>query len=425
MSETTPSPQSGPSAYSIGQRESLTSPCRFLSRQPVLDGESNLFGYELFVRPGDTEDCDPELATREAVDHWLMLAPESRQGCAFIPSTPAALIEGLVTLLPAGSTVFAIDASAHPNPGFLPSCLILKQQGYRFAVDALVPTRDTAPFLQLADFIRIDFQAADFADRAATYALAAGTSVQVLARNIETDIQMRIARSEGCSLFQGSFFSQPVLVSSGPIPRNHLVYLHLLGALHEVPTDLRKVERFISGDASLCYRVLRLANSAMQGHPNPVNTIREALMMAGEEAIRKMATVAVAGALAGERSATLVSMALSRAHFCELLASAVREPAAQMYLLGMVSMLDVLLETPLRDILHTLPISPAMKAALAGDDSGPGRILLLVRSLESCDWQRCLEIQRLLGLQEGFIASTYVNALREASALMQELFFAS
>ncbi|HEY1807914.1 MAG TPA: HDOD domain-containing protein [Acidobacteriaceae bacterium] len=398
------------------------SPRRFLSRQPVVDAHCRIFGYELFVRPGE-DTCDPELATREAVDHWLMLAPENDQGCAFIPCAPAALTEGLVTLLPAENTVLVADAGAGLDSDFLQTCLRLKQQGYRFAFDVSGPRPELAPLATLADFIRVDFRTTDFVDRRAVYAMVAGHPVQLLARNVETEIQMRIAHAEGCSLFQGYFFAQPVLVSSRPVPQNHLIYLRLLGALHEVPADLRRVEKLISGDASLCYRVLRLANSAMQGHASPVTTVREALLMVGEDVIRKMATVAVAGALAGDRSATLVSMVLARAHFCELLAPSVDELPPRMYLLGMISMLDVLFETPLSRILPTLPLSPEMKAALSGDESGPGRVLLLVRSLESCDWQRCQETQRLLGLEEGFIASSYVEALRSASATMREMFF--
>ncbi|HEX3662869.1 MAG TPA: HDOD domain-containing protein [Acidobacteriaceae bacterium] len=420
MSAMTPSPQTRPDG---SPHDSLSTPCRFLSRQPIVDAQCRLFGYELFLRPGEAEDCDPEVATREAVDHWLLLAPEPNQGSAFIRCTRSALSEGLVTVLPAESTVLVPDAGAGADPDFLKICLTLRQQGYRFALDSCVARAGLAPLARVADFIRIDFQTTDFDDRRATYAMAAGSAVQLIATNIETEIQMRIARSEGCSLFQGYFFSQPVLVSSRPVPQNHLVYLRLLGALHETPTDLRKVEKLISGDASLCYRVLRLANSAMQGHASPVTTVREALLMVGEDAVRKMATVAVAGALAGDRSSTLVSMALSRAHFCELLAPSLGELPARMYLLGMISMLDVLFETPLARILQTLPISAEMKAALGGDDSGPGRALLLVRSLESCDWQRCQETQRLLGLEEGFIASTYVEAMRSASATMREMFF--
>lgn len=416
------SPSIRPSASATGADQSVCSPCRLLSRQPIVDAQSRLFGYELFLAPGEGDGCDPEMATREAVDHWLMLAPEADQGCVFIPATPAALTEGLLTLLPAGNTILELTAGAEPEPGLIEACLALKQNGYRFVLDDFIPGDGRATLLQLADFVRIDFRTDGFGQRAAIYAATAKMPVQLLARNIETDIQMRIARSEGCALFQGAFFSQPVLVPSRPVPQSHVVYLRLLGALHEVPTDLRRVEKLISGDASLCYRVLRLANSAMQGHASPVTTVREALLMVGEDTIRRMTTVAIAGALAGDRSDALVSMALSRAHFCEMLAPHVAESPARMYLLGMISMLDVLLQAPLPSILQTLPISPGMKAALEGDESGPSRILFLVRSLESCDWQQCQETQRLLGLEEGFIASTYVKALHAASAAMLEMF---
>lgn len=406
-----------------GERQPLSSPCRFLSRQPIMDAQQHVFGYELFVRPSQADVCDPELATREAVDHWLMLSPEPEQGCAFVPATRAALIEGLVTLLPAENTILEIDAAEESAPEFLECCLALREKGYRFALDRLSPRPHPDPLVRLADFFRIDFLTCDFEARRALCAVAAHTPVKFIAKNIETDIQMRIARAEGCSLFQGSFFSQPVLVSTRPVQQNHIVYLRLLAALHHSPADMKKVEKLISGDASLCYRVLRLANSAMQGHASPVTTVREALLMVGEDAVRKMATVAVTGALAVDRSASHVSQALSRAHFCELLAPVASEPPAQMYLLGMLSMLDVLLEIPISRILQTLPITPDMKAALTGDESAPGRILALVRSLESCAWQTCQEIQCHFGLEEGAIAATYLDALRWASAMMREMFF--
>lgn len=325
--------------------------------------------------------------------------------------------------LPAENTVLTIDASAESDLELFQCCQNLREKGYRFALDRLVPGTEHAPLVRLADFIRVDFLTSDFDDRRALGAMGTPVQARLLARNIENDIQLRIARSEGCSLFQGSFFSQPVLVSTRPVQQNHLVYLRLLAALHHVPVDMRKVEKLISGDAALCYRVLRLANSAMQGHASPVTTVREALLMVGEDAIRKMAAVAVTGALAVDRSASHVSMALSRAHFCELLAPRASEAPAQMYLLGMLSMLDILLETPISRVLQTLPITPAMKAALTGDESAPSRILMLVRSLEGCNWPACQEIQHLLGLEEGAIAATYLDSLRWAAAMMREMFF--
>jgi EAL and modified HD-GYP domain-containing signal transduction protein len=397
-------------------------PNRFLGRQPILDAERRLFGYELFYRASKTDHFsgDPDLATREVVDHWLMLIPDSNQGTSFVNCTRGALVDGLVTLLPPESTVLEILEDIDPDPGLINCCLALKAKGYRFALDGFLPRPARAPFLALADFIKIDFMTADFLVRREIYALASGTPAQLVAEKIESDTQLRIAISEGCSLFQGYFFSQPVLIESRSVPQNNFVYLNLLAQLQRAPSDLRKLEKVISADASLCYRMLRLANSALQHHPGVISTIGEALLMVGEDALRRMITVAMTGAVSTQRSPALISMILTRARFCELIAPSLSEDPAQLYLLGMLSLLDVLLQTPFPRILQSLPISPKMKLALAGDPSPAGLALSLIRSLESCDWGRCEEIQHQLGLAEGAIASLYTESLRWTSTMTGE-----
>ncbi len=424
MSAIASSPQSASVAPPPTPYRPITAPNRFLGRQPILDAERRLFGYELLYRAEKTDHFtgDPEHATREVIDHWLLLIPDSGRTASFVNCTRKSLVEGLVTLLPGSSTVLEILENIEPDPALIDCCLTLKKQGYRFALDGFLAQSSRAPFLNFADFIKIDFQTADHDQRQEVYRMAAGSGARLLAEKVETDIQYRIAISEGCTLFQGYFFSQPVLLASHSVPQNYFVYLKLLAALHRDPTDLRKLEKLISADVSLCYRVLRLANSALQGHAGIVSTIREALLMVGDDAVRKMVTVAMAGALSSHRSLALISLALSRAQFCEMLAPSLSGEPEQFYLLGLLSLLDVLLETPLERILQSLPIAPAMKAALGGDDSNASHALDLVRGLESCDWHRCEVIQHSLGLAEGAIAAMYAESLRWASTMIgQEL----
>ena len=404
------------------RREPLRAPSRFLGRQPILDAERRLFGYELLHREGKSNHFsgDPELATREVVDHWLMLIPDAHQGAAFVNCTRNALVDGLVSLLPPESTVLEILEDIDPDPALINACLSLKSKGYRFALDGFLPRPSRAPFLALADFIKVDFMAADFLLRREIYALASGTPARLVAEKIESDAQLRIAISEGCSLFQGYFFSQPILVESHAVPRNHFVYLSLMAQLQQASTDLRRIEKIVAADASLCFRVLRLANSAIQHHPGVITTIGEALMMVGEDALRRLISVAMTGAMGTRRSSALISMILTRARFCELIAPTLGEQPAEFYLLGMLSLLDALLQMPFPRILEAIPISNEMKLALAGDSSPGGHALALVRGLESCDWPRCEEIQHLLGLAEGAIAAAYTDSLRWASTMTGE-----
>jgi EAL and modified HD-GYP domain-containing signal transduction protein len=131
-----------------------------------------------------------------------------------------------------------------------------------------------------------------------------------------------------------------------------------------------------------------------------------------------MITVAMAGAAGAQRSPAITSMVLTRASFCERIAPSLSEDPAQLYLLGMLSLLDVLLQTPFHRILQTLPIGNEMKLALAGAQSRPGLTLALVRSLESCDWGRCEEIGQQLGLAEDTIAALYAESVRWASSMI-------
>ena len=413
-------PQSATPSPCRAEPSSLATANRFLGRQPILDAQRHLYGYELLYRAGQTTafSGDPDQATREVIDQWLLLIPDANPTASFVNCTRSALTEGLVTLLPPESTVLEILEDIDPDPQLIDCCLALRRRGYRFALDGFLPQPSRAPFLRFADFVKVDFQAADYQLRREVYAMAAGTGAHLIAEKVETDIQLRIAISEGCTLFQGYFFAQPVLLSSHAIPQNYFVYLKLIAELHRDPTHLRKIEKLISADASLCYRVLRLANSALRGHPGIVSTIREALLMVGDDAVRNMVTVAMAGALSTQRSSALISMVLCRAHFFELLAPALSVEPAQFYLLGLLSLLDVLFEMPLSRILETLPIAPWMKSALAGDGSSGSLALDLVRRLESCDWQHCEIIQHRLGLAEGAIASMYAQSLRWASTMI-------
>ena len=399
----------------------LALPSRYLGRQPIVDEKSRLCGYELLFREGERNEFsgEAEQATRQVVDTWMLLMPEPDATLAFVNCTRAALVEGVVTMLPPHSTVLEILENVAPDPALLRACSALRKQGYRIALDDFSPVRSRAPFLELADYVKIDYRASDGRARREIEAMMAGIWALRIAEKIETEEEMRRAHGEGCMLFQGYFFARPVLLSSPRLPQNRLVYLRLLAALQQVPSDLGEVGSLVSSDATLCYRVLRLANSAMQGRTGIVSTVRDALLVVGDDAVRRMVTVALAGVLSGHRPPALVSMALARARFCELLAPALSQEPQQLYLLGMVSLLDALLETPMERILKTLPLPCAMKGALIGEAGALKSALDLVRSLEVCDWSRCEALRANLGLAESDVAAKYVESLGWAAKALQ------
>lgn len=394
---------------------------RYLGRQPIFDTDGTLFGYELFFRAGATEafSGDPEVGTREVVDHWLTLVPGSESHVAFLNCTRSALTDGLLLLLPPASTVLEIPPHLAPDSAVIEACRSLKKLGFRIALDHYSPGDPRAAMLDLADLLKIDFPALGFGERQEVYATGRAACLRLLAQKIETETQKRIALAEGCSLFQGYYFAHPVLVASRRVLQNDLVYVQLLSALSESPVDLRRIEQLVSGDPSLCYRVLRVANSARQGRATAVTSVREALLLVGDDAVRRIVAVGMAGALIGSRSTALLAMVLSRARFCEQLAPFLSQDPGELFLLGVVSLLDALLGTTMESILKLLPLSSEMMQALRGEPTVPGRVLELVAALESCDWDACDRLQYLLNLPAGAIAPAYREALQWAAAMLE------
>jgi EAL and modified HD-GYP domain-containing signal transduction protein len=390
---------------------------RFLGRQPIVDAKLNIFGYELLFREGRTNSFsgDPERATRQVIDNYLLFIPETDRANAFVNCTREALVSDLVTLLPVTRAVLEILETLEPDPQLLDSCRSLKERGYRFALDDFAPHVSKHPFLEFADYIKIDFKASGPGERAEIYRLARSCKAKLIAEKIETREEMKIAQSEGCQLFQGYFFSKPTIIAQQTIPQNRITYVLLMVALSREMPDLKHVESLFKTDASLCYRLLRMANSLIYYAPSPIVSIPTALLMLGQAELRKLVTVAMAGSYAASKGEALIRVALERAKFCELFAPWLRQEPSKMYLLGMLSLIDTILEVPMAKVVEAIPIDDEMKGALLGKETRIGTALELVRCFESSDWTSCEESLKRVQINEVRLAELYREAVAWAA----------
>jgi len=397
---------------------------RFLGRQPILDAELNLYGYELLFRAGTVNSyagdglIGQEEATRLVIDNCLALIPEAGQGITFVNCTRDALMTGLATLLPPATTVLEILEDVEPDEELLQVCRDLKKKGYHFALDDFSPDGCGLAFLELASYVKVDFRASDAATRRQIYKMVAGSNVKLIGEKVETLSDIETARGEGCEFFQGYFFSKPIIVSSRLIPQSHLTYLQLISELSTVPSNLDRIDKLVMSEPALCYRLLRLVNSALYGLRTPVSTVRAALMVVGDDEVRKLVTVGMSGVFETGHSKSLVKVALERARFCELLAPMMKESAGKLYLLGMLSMIDALLQKPMTQIMELLPIPADMKQVLLGRQNSLSIVLNLIRCYESGEWQGCEDFHTALGLNATKSLSIYTQSVHWAERML-------
>lgn len=403
----------------ISPPESTSTSIHFVGRQPILDRNLNLYGHELLFRSGAVNafSGDPESATKSVIDNSLFLLPSDHHRATFINCTRETLLSGIVTLLPPETSVLEILENVEADAEILNCCRSLRESGYRFAMDDFSEDKTSLPFIEISDFIKIDFMASHAAARQRIYEMASRADITVIAEKVETEPDVELAWSEGCTLFQGYFFCKPIMTRPRVIPQNQLIYMRLLAELTREPADLREIESLTMSDPSICYRLLRLVNSALYALPSPVESIRSAVMMIGDDEFRKLVTVALANLAATSKSKAAIRIALERAKFCELLAPALRESSSTLYLLGMLSLMDVILDMPMKQVIDLLPLHNKIKLALLGERSPMKVALDLVRAREAGGWIETTGIQESIGLPGSVASRFYSNATQWADTV--------
>jgi c-di-GMP-related signal transduction protein len=400
-------------------------PLRYVARQPIVDREEKVFGYELLFRDGlenaFSGDCDE--ASRATLDRSLLMGLDvlcdGRR--AFVNCTRDTLIKGLVTLLPSETTVVEVLETVPPDPDVIAACRSLKEAGYMIALDDYVANDPRAPLAEIADIIKVDMQLTTEPQRVALIKEHGPWRCRMLAEKIETQGDFVQASEHGFVYFQGYFFRRPEMLNTRDMPANRLNYLRLLQEVSRPELNVAELEKLIKAEASICYRLLRYLNSAMFGLKSEVHSVRHALSMLGERQVRRWVRLVAAVGAGQDKTSDLVLAALVRGRFGELLQPVVPHGESDLFLLGLLSLIDAMLEMPMTEVLERVPLDHETKAVLLGQSSVLRPVYQLMLAHESGEWDAARQVSESLHLDADEVASYYWRAqqwAREVSAGM-------
>jgi EAL and modified HD-GYP domain-containing signal transduction protein len=366
----------------------------YVARQPILDPLGRLYGYELLFRSSRENvfgNADFEVATASVIDDcvsvWGLdaLAPTGR---AFVNFGRQALLGEAWRVLPRERVVIELLETVHGDAAVLAACRQLREDGYALALDDFVWRPETASLLPLADIVKVDLRATMGPARAEVAARLRGQSVRLLAEKVETAEEVAESQKLGFTLFQGYHFCRPQMLSKRETSVYKLNYLKLIDEVNRPSTALERLEEIIRRDVALSVKLLRYLNSAGFGLRNQVTSIRQALCLLGEVPFRKWVTVMAMRMLGSDKPEELTVTSLVRARFCELLAAAsgFGQRALELFLVGLLSTIDALVDRPMSELLAELPLATELRDVLLGLPSPLGRIYQLARAWERGDW---------------------------------------
>ena len=387
---------------------------RFVARQPILDRAQKVFGYELLFRNGieDYFHADPDLAARSTLDSSLLLGLSTlcHNTRAFVNCTREVLLKDLVTLLPANQTVVEVLETVEPEDRVVAACKRLKEAGYLIALDDFSANDPRVPLCDFADFIKIDIRATRVEERAGLMRRFGSPKCKMLAEKLETPHEFYQARNMGFTYFQGYFFCKPELVVGREVPANRVRHLKLLEMVSRPEIDLRELETLLKQEASICYRLLRYLNSPIFGFALEIKSVRHAMAILGERELRRWIRLIVTVGAAERGCSELVLMGLTRARFCELLSTRLKS-SNDLFLMGLLSVMDAILQVDMAALLEQLPVDQKIKAVLLGQVSGLRPLYQLMLAQESGEWDKSSELARQLKLSDDEVGSTWWRSL--------------
>lgn len=333
---------------------------------------------------------------------------------------------GTARLLPPNQIVLEILESITPTQEVVQLCADLCNEGYTLALDDYVGHPKWEPLLPLAKFLKVDFRACDPPARAAIAnrhrakpgAEADSNGMRLLAEKIETNDDLLEARSLGYTYFQGFFFCKPSTLSAREIPGNKLNCLRLLHLVASPDFSYDAVKELLKTDPALVYKLLRYLNSWLVAIRGEIHGIREAIALLGEKEFRRWISVLAVVAMASDKPHELIRTALTRALFCEVLAKSLPTPvlSSDLFLMGLLSVTDAILDRPMEQVLASLPIAPEVRAALCGTANQYRDVYDVLLACERADWPALSAASARLGIDESSVADCQSKA-REAASI--------
>ena len=160
------------------------------------------------------------------------------------------------------------------------------------------------------------------------------------------------------------------MMKTRDMPAHQMNYLRMLQEVSLPDLDLVEMEKLVKAEASVCYRLLRYLNSAILGFQSEIHSVRHALSILGERDVRRWVWVRIRLAIWCYRP------------WCEGgLGNCWRREYNTAnricFLLGLLSLIDAMLEMPMEEVLEKIPLDHATKAVLLGQASVRGPVFRL------------------------------------------------
>ena len=393
----------------------------YLGRQPVLDRERKIIGYELY-NPSPSAAEDALNASAQALasllgnldSDWL---PAGK--LVFINVDSAVLLDAdFLALVPDGRVVLDIAGQPAVTPELLAACDALHARGIGIALDDPRLFQADDALLAKADFFKLDTNAHEATELFDLLARLEKFPAKRIATRVETGRDFKFCQDAGFDGFQGYFFARPQTLAEKTINPGQMNLIELLNLVGQ-NAEAADIEKVFKRDPALMVRLLGYINSPAMGLSRKVTAISQAVTLIGYRQLYRWVALLLYTAGKSEIPPALTLTVLTRARLVELLGK-LKLPRAEhdnLFIVGMLSMLGVILDMPLEDVVDKLHIPESIALGLLKREGSYGPYLELAEACEHADQARLAALAGEMGLTPDEINAAHLAAISWAEAL--------
>lgn len=365
----------------------------FLARQPILDRNQELVGYELLFRNGAVNAANfvSDLsATAAVISYTAQLGIEKVIGNAlgFVNVDAAVLMSDIFEFLPRERVVLEIVETVEATPEVLERVRELSAQGFRFALDDVITdSPDVQKLLPMIDIVKFDLRDMPLSALLKLTPQVKMAGKKLLAEKVESFGQFQICLDLGFDYFQGYYFAKPSLLSGKKISPSQWSLVELMKLVMS-DADTGAIEHAIKQDAALSLNLLRLANTPAFGPRHRIESLAQALIVMGREQLRRWLQIMLYADpnRKNQHAMPLLALAATRGKMLELLARRIdpgeRSIADRAFTVGIMSLTDTLFGMPMPAILEQIAVVEDVADALLARRGFLGDLLKLAEHLE-------------------------------------------
>ena len=395
----------------------------FTARQPILDINKEVFAYELLFRDS-LKNVFPDVGDNEATSKMveglqlnLSLDTLTNSKPAFINFTEDTLLNRYPHMLPHEQIVVEVLETVHPGKRLLKAVIDLKEAGYTIALDDYIHAPVWKHFFPYTDIIKIDWRAMTVDEiKVVLKDLKDFPHIKLLAEKVETHEDFETAKDLGFNYFQGYFFSRPEVMQSRSLVSSQLALGELMAEMSKEEPDIDMIVRAFEGDVNLSFKLLRYTQSPIFKRKKEISTIKQAIIVLGNQELRRFVSLLFAAQFASGKPAELTTMSLVRAQFCESIARlpGQKEEPASAFLVGLLSLIDALLDADLGSLLEKLPLADNIKKPLLTQQGNLAIYVDLACAFENADWTSTSTLASRVEADFDKTAECYLEAVKWA-----------